>query len=129
MSSIDDGQFETKTMNAVVDIETANRFSTRLENIEAQRLGVCVSKARERIARRIGVSPGTLENMRRLRTKVVPNWIMSRIRAELIAVLHTEIKRLEHEITVCRQAGMDYREDDLAKAQAHLAETKRLLNL
>lgn len=114
-------------MNAMSDVSTVNRFARRLEDAEARRLGIKTVEARYRIAGRIGVSPGTLENIRRLRTKIVPNWLMSRIRAELISVLQTEMRRLEHEIQLARQIGSDHRDDALASAETQLAAAREIL--
>jgi hypothetical protein len=52
---------------------------------------------------------------------------MARIRAEFINVLQSEIGRLEHEIAVARQVGMDPREDALAAAEAQICEARALL--
>lgn len=127
MSSNDDGYLERKPMNAMSDISTANRFTRALEDAEARRLGIKVVEARGRIAGRIGVSPGTLENIRRLRTKIVPNWLMNKVRAELVLVLQSEIQRLEHEIHVARQIGSDHRDDALASAETQLASARSIL--
>jgi transposase-like protein len=114
-------------MNAVSDVSTINHLAAVLERSEAHRLGVTESDARKSIARRLGVSPGTLENIRRLRTKVVPNWLMNKVRVELIAVLQLEIQRLEHEIHIARQTGSDHREDALCMAETQLAKARKAL--
>lgn len=123
--SIKDGEFNQ--MNAVSDIEAVHRFARRIEDAEAKRLGVRVTEARISLARRLRTSPGTLENIRRLRTKIVPNWLMARIKAEFVSVLQQEIARLEHEIHVAKQIGMDHRESDLASAEAQLAAARQIL--
>ena len=123
MSSTRDGRFE---MNAFSDVATVNRLARVIEDQEARRLGIPVASARARVANRIGVAPGTLENFRRLRTKVVPNWLMNRIRAEFIAVLQSEIQRLEHEIQIARQIGADHRDDLLASAENQLAAAREV---
>lgn len=127
MSSNRDGYVESKPMNAMSDVTTVNRFARSLEDIEARRRGIRTAEARPIIASRIGVSPGTLENIRRLRTKIVPNWLMNKVRSELISVLQSEIQRLEHEIDIARQTGADHRDDILASAETFLAETRKIL--
>lgn len=128
MSSTDDGQIaECRTMNAAVDIDLANRFARVLEDSEARRLGVRITTARDSVARRLKIAPGTLENIRRFRIKTIPNWLMARIRTEFVAVLQTEIRRLEHEIHLARQIGDDPRENILVAAETQLAEAKALL--
>lgn len=127
MSSNADGYVESKKMNAVSDVSTVNRYTRAIEDIEARRLGVRTIEARERVAGRIGVSPGTLENFRRLRTKIVPNWLMCRLRSELISILQSEIQRLEHEISIHRQTGADYRDDDLSAAEAQVVAAREII--
>lgn len=114
-------------MNAATDIETANKLATALEKAEARRLSLPVTKVRGRLADRLGISPGTLENIRRARSKIIPNWLMTRIRWEFVAVLQNEIVRLEYEIDIARQAGMDYRDDDLAAAEAQLVAARKVV--
>jgi hypothetical protein len=127
MSSSGEGQFDGRTMNALADIQAASRFARTIEDAEAKRFGIRVCEARDRVARRLGVPAATLENLRRLRTKAVPNWLMARIRAAFVDVLQTEIRRLEHEITIARQIGMDHRDDDLAAAEAQIRSAKKIL--
>lgn len=127
MSSNDDGYVESKSMNAISDLTTVNRFARVLEDSEARKFGIRTADARNRIASRLGVSPGTLENIRRLRTKIVPNWLMNKIRSEFVAVLQSEITRLEHEISIARQAGAHHRDDDLQAAQAQVIAAKEIL--
>lgn len=127
MSSTNDGYLESKPMNAMSDVTAINKFARTLEDAEARRLGIKTSDARTRVAGRLGVSPGTLENIRRLRTKIVPNWLMNKVRAEFVATLQMEIRRLEHEINIARQTGADYRDDALASAETQLASAKAIL--
>lgn len=129
MTSIRDGYLEPKSepMTAVSDVLTVNRFAKTLEDVEARRLGIPASDARGRIANRLGVSPGTLENIRRLRTKIVPNWLMNKVRLELVSVLQLEIQRLEHEINIARQTGSDHRDDALCMAETQLAKAREAL--
>ena len=121
-----DGYFDEK-MNAATDLKTANTLLDRLEGIEATRRGVSRRKARSLIARQVQASPGTLENLQRMRLKAVPSWLMSRIRAQLIAALQHQMRQLEHEIHLHLQTGVDPRENDLVAAQARLAEAKALI--
>ena len=123
--SIRDG--ENIQMNAMTDIEAVHRFARTLENAEAKRLGVRTTEARISLARRLRTSPGTLENIRRYRTKIVPAWLMARIRAEFVSVLQNEIIRLEHEITIARQTGVDHRDDALQEAESQVVAAKEIL--
>lgn len=123
--SINDGEFNQ--MNAIADIEAVHRFARAVEDAEARKLGVRISEARVSLARRLRTSPGTLENIRRLRTKVVPNWLMARIKAEFVSVLQAEINRLEHEITIANQTGSHHSDDVLQAAQAQMVAAKEIL--
>lgn len=123
--SIDDGEFNQ--MNAMTDIDAAHHFAKALEDAEAKRLGVRANEARRVVARRLRTSPGTLENIRRLRTKIVPAWLMARIRTEFVSLLQAEIVRLENEINLARQIGGNYRDDILQKAETQMAAAKEIL--
>lgn len=114
-------------MSASADVATAERWTRVLEKAEAKRLGVPEKDARKSLARKLKASPGTLENIRRLRTKLVPHWLMARMRGEFIAALQMEIQRLEHEIHLARQTGMDHRDDALCAAEAQLQSARRIL--
>ncbi len=123
--SIRDGEFAK--MNAVSDIEAVHRFARTIEDAEARRLGVRISEARISLARRLRTSPGTLENIRRLRTKIVPNWLMARIKAEFVSVLQNEIARLEHEIHIAKQTGLHHSDDALQAAESQVVAAREIL--
>lgn len=112
---------------ATADVSTAHHFVTSIENAEARRKNRTVEEVRPDVARKLKASPGTLENIRRFRSKVIPSWLMDRIRAEFVAVLQDEIKGLEHEVQLARQAGANYRDDTLASAEAQLQAAKQIL--
>lgn len=123
--SIKDGEFIQ--MNAVSDIEAVHRFARTLEDAEAKRLGVRIVEARVSLARRLRTTPGTLENIRRLRTKIVPSWLMARIKAEFVSLLQAEITRLEHEITIAHRVGSTHSIDALQAAEAQMVAAKEIL--
>jgi len=123
--SIKDGEFVQ--MNAATDVEAVHYFTRTIEDAEAKRLGIRVGEARTRLARRLKTSPGTLENIRRLRTKIVPSWLMSRIREEFVSVLQSEIARLEHEISIARQIGAHHSDHALSSAEAQLTAARKIL--
>lgn len=125
MTSIGDGEI---AVNAVADVTQANRYARHLEDAEARRLQIPVNAARAVVARKLGCAPGTLENLRRLRTKIIPHWLMTRIRAAVVAELQSQIRMLEHEISIARQAGLDPRDDDLAAAETQVATAKAILS-
>lgn len=93
MTSTGDGRFGEK-MNAATDLKTANSLLGRLEGIEANRRGVSRRQARHLVERQVQASPGTLENLRRMRLKAVPNWLMFRIRAQFVIALQHQVRQL-----------------------------------
>ena len=121
-------QEEFRQMNsAVSDVETLNGMARSLERSEARRLGTGKLQARKNVARRIGITSGAFENFLYLRTKVVPNWLMSRVRAELVSVLQMEVQNLEHEIQLHKQAGDDRSGNALCSAETQLAAAREIL--
>ena len=56
------------------------------------------------VARRIGVAPGTVENLRRGRIKFVER-VEARIRAAFVSLLESEIGRATHELETMRRAA------------------------
>jgi hypothetical protein len=79
------------------------------------------------VARRVGITASAFENYLYQRTKVVPNWLMNRVRAELVSVLQLEVQNLEHEIQLHRQTGSDHSGDALISAEAQLAAARQIL--
>ena len=113
--------------SAVSDVEALNEMARSLERSEARRIGTSLTQARKIIARRVGVTASAFENFLYRRTKVVPNWLMSRVRSELISVLQLEVAKLEHEIQLHKQIGSDHRESDLASAETQLEAARKIL--
>lgn len=119
---------EVRQMNsAVADLKNLNAMTRSLERSEVRRVGSKLMQARKNIARRIGITDDQIENFRSLRTKIVPHWLMNRVRAELITVLQLEVQNLEHEIQLHRQAGTDHSDDALASAQAQIMSAREIL--
>ena len=100
---------------------------TRLEDIRAGSLGASVEFARASIARETRIAPGTLENIKRQRTKGVRGWIADTIRGALVRELHREITRLNHELEMLLQRGVDHREPEMAEVQSLIARARKSL--
>jgi hypothetical protein len=113
--------------SAVADVATLNGMARSLERSEARRIGTTLTQARKTVARRLGVTPSTFDNYLYGRVKVVPNWLMGKVRAELISVLQSEAAHLEHEIQLHRQTGSHHSEDALASAESQLAAAREIL--
>lgn len=117
-----------KTTMSAVEFDAFSRQSVRfLEDHAAEQGSMPVGVARKIVARRIGVSPGTLEGIRKGRTKGVREWVAERIRAAFIRELEAEIARLSHELQMARARGSDPRSDVMAKAVASLASARALI--
>lgn len=99
-----------------------------LERDCMQRDGVKLPEARVTIARRLGIAPGTLENIARGRKKSVAGWIEQKIKDAFSNALQSEIRRLEAELELVRARDGGIRDDALASADAALARARELVN-
>lgn len=99
----------------------------RLERIERER-GADRDAARRIVARRIGVAPGTVENIARGRKKTVAGWIEAKIRDAAINALESEMRRLECELAVVRGGCSLVSGDALESAAAALDHARALVN-
>ena len=118
---------EQTNMQSTTYTDLARSWGRTLEDREATRSGVSVRDARKAVARRAGVSPGTLETLRIGRLKTVATHIYERLRAAVIADLQHEIRRLEHELEIARQSGMDPRCPEVAEVEKYLALARQAL--
>jgi hypothetical protein len=98
----------------------------RLERIERER-GADRDAARRTVARRIGIAPGTVENIARGRKKSVAGWIEAKIKDAAINALEQEMRRLECELAMVRGGG-GVSGDALASAAAALDRARELVN-
>jgi hypothetical protein len=120
---------EFRKMNsAVSDLKTLNGMARSLERSEARRIGTTLTHARKMVARRLGITAATFENILYQRTKNVPSWLMNKVREELVSVLQSEMRRLEHEIQIARQTGADNRDDALIAAETQIAAAREILD-
>lgn len=101
----------------------------RLERIERER-GADRDAARRIVARRIGVAPGTVENIARGRKNTVAGWIEAKIRDAAINALESEMRRLEADLAMVRGGGSLVSDDAMASAAAAAAvdRARELLN-
>jgi hypothetical protein len=123
----EDGFLSQRKMDGATDVIRAQDMLRRLENVEAERLGVSIDDVRVVVSRQVRISVASLANLRRGRLKGIYSHQLTRIRTALIAALQNRLRALEHEIQLHLQAGADPRDDDLALAQAALAEAKKRL--
>ena len=108
------------------DTEAA-RWAATLEERERAKTGHSLAVARNAVARRIKVAPGTLENLRRGRTKGIRAWIFEALRAELVRELEQEQRRLAHELEILRQGGGGAVSGSIGEIQKHLEAVKDLI--
>ncbi len=115
-------------MSAIAAInEEARAWATKLERREIERSGCSVPAARKAVARKIGVAPGTLENIARRRTKGVRGWIVEALRVAFVQELQKEIERLSHEREMALRGGNHTDADQAREVEAYLAEARRVL--
>ncbi len=89
---------DKESMPAVTEDDLAKGWAASLEEREQRRSGLSRIMARKRVANRIGVSPGTLENLHRDRIKGVRGWVLMKLRAAALADLQREIEAHQHEL-------------------------------
>lgn len=106
---------------------TARDWVIRLEEAEQKRSGTPLPIARRAVARSLGAAPGTLENIRRGRTKGVRGWIVERLCRAVVNEIQFEIARLEHDLQVARQCGLGALESEVCEMEARRAELRAII--
>lgn len=107
-------------------LEQATYNATRLEQIERGR-GLSAADARTAAARRAGVSPGTIEKLRKGRLKSVAVHLYGRLCDALVRALNEEKSRLEHELARVRGASLSVDPHVVRQAEAALAAARAAL--
>ena len=110
------------------DIDTAHLWTKRLEGIERVRSGLPADEVRPIVARRVGVAPGTLENIHRKRIKEPRKSLMDKLRSALVRELEAEMMRHQHEIHILKQTGADPRDYEIAEVEASLEKIRQTLS-
>ena len=128
MKALEEWRVYPRNEDEMSAIDSAARdWTAALEDRERSRSGASLPIARRAVARRLGVAPGSLENLRRGRTKGVRAWLFERLRAAFIREAQQEINRLQHELDIARQSGMDPRDDQTCEVAAHIEALRALL--
>jgi Tat protein secretion system quality control protein TatD with DNase activity len=122
-------QRERLIMTSAVYVEQARDWSTRLEELQAQKSGTNLSEARKVVAREIGASPSTLENLRNRRVKGIAAHIYDRLKARVVRELEEEVRHLTHELHVLNATGVHPASSEVAEAEADLARVRKVLGL
>ena len=107
--------------------DTAREWARRLEDREAKRTGAPIKDARASIARRAGVSPGTLENLRNGRLKTIAAHVFTGLCAAIERDIQADIHALENELAAARAAGLDRSLAAVRTAEAALAAARQAL--
>jgi transposase-like protein len=118
---------ESHSMTTAAYVDTARTWVRRLEDAEAIRSSVPVNTARSSVARKVGVHPGALANIRHGRIKAIAAHVFDALRGAVERELLHEIARLEHELALLRQSGVDPREDQMREVETHLAAAREAL--
>lgn len=115
-------------MSAVATEDVARDWVKRLEDIEIRRSGAPIREARARVARRVGVPAGTLENLRRDRMKGIRAWVYTALHRTLIAEIKREIAAYTHELQIALNIDGGADPAEIAEILAGLDELKTRLN-
>ena len=118
---------DTSSMTTAAYDERARGWVTRLERAEKARTGCDLDEERETVASRLGVLPGSLENLRRGRTKGIRGWIYERLRAAMIVQLQHEIAAQKHELEMLIQGGSRPDSGEIQEVLAGLAALRLTL--
>ena len=106
--------------NALAEVCEAQSLTRILVQQEARRRGT-KDGVNVHVGRAVGAAPGTIENIMRGRLKRVEGWLRDALRARVVRELESEIVRLQHEIAVLKQAGVDPRSNQMSAARADLS--------
>lgn len=112
--------------NALAECCEAQNLANVLVSQEARRTGDRI-RARKNVARALGTSPGTIENLQRSRLKNVAGWLRDALRARVIRELESEIARLQHELAILHQTGSDPRGNEMAAVRADMSAVLEVL--
>lgn len=83
--------------------------------------------ARKRMARTLGIGPGTIENLFRDRVKTISADLAAKIRRRWIDTIEAEIARLENEREMARKINLELAQDEIAKVESLLAQARVLV--
>jgi hypothetical protein len=112
--------------NALAEVSEAQNLVKILVGQEARRTGDRI-RARQNVARALGTAPGTIENIQRSRLTKISGWLRDALRARVIRELESEIARLQHELAVHKQIGVDPRSDEATAVRADLSAVLEVL--
>jgi hypothetical protein len=106
--------------NALAEVSEAQNLTRILVLQEANRRGT-YDDVNVYVGRAVGAAPGTIDNIRRGRLKRIEGWLRDALRARVVRELESEVTRLQHEIAVLKQSGVDPRSNQMSAARADLS--------
>ncbi len=95
---------------------------------EAKRSHVKRLVARDIVARRIGASRDTLDNIKRGRIKGLRHWIVASVRTLIIRELENEIAALTHRLETLRQCGVASGDAEIHEVQTLLSRAREVMD-
>ena len=108
-------------------VNTSIAFARNLEQRERRSVS-SLRLARTRLAGKLRIGVGTLENLLRGRVKRIDAMVRDRLQALLVHELQQEIARLTHELELARQSGAHPACEHVGEVEAYLAKARALLN-
>ena len=118
---------EGQSMNAAAFVDAARGWARGLEDREVERSGADLAAARLIVSRKTGVSEGTLRSLRKNRLKAIGAHVFAKLREGVVKELEAELMRLEHELSILRQTGVDPRDDQISEVVADIARARTAL--
>ena len=115
---------DTSSMTESDTLTMASRLVAR----ERQRSHLDTSTAIRAVARRLGLSPGSVENLVRGRAKRITLSVAAAVRGAMVRELESEITRLQHEVLMVRASSADPCSLEVAEIETLLARAEALLN-
>jgi hypothetical protein len=116
---------ERDKASMIVTIDQAATWARALEDREAGASGLPLPAARDRVASRIKVPAGTLENLRRGRLKEVRATVAAALHAAFRKSLEAEIAKLEHELAILDRTGKSMGAGAVREAEAAIVAARQ----
>lgn len=123
----DDG-INDPVMSAATFEDLARQWVRGLEEDEARASGEPLLVARQSLARKIGVAPGTLENIRRGRLKHIGKTIADQIQAYMVRHLQREIQRRTNDLQMVLECGKGIGDPEVDRLREAIARAQRVLD-
>lgn len=112
-----------------IRMTSADIAAGRVERlIEIERRNVPAATARQKVARRIGVTVSAVEDLLRGRMKRIPHDTFLLIRGAIIGALNAEIARANHELQMALQCGLEPHSAEMEKLKASVQAAQELIN-